>query len=129
MRNRAVPAVASGDLKRSSHRRLDGRRVAILLVASALAACNSFDKPGVGGDSKLVIPTDTRAVSQALTTLPAISGGTLKLSSDDAFAVVSDPDRDRVSVVGLTSEDSSVKHIALNRGDEPGRVDIDAGRA
>lgn len=101
----------------------------MLLIASALVACNSLDKKGVDGDSKVVIPTDTRSVAQALTTLPAISGGTLKLSIDDAFAVASDPDRNRVSVVGLTGQDSSVKHIALEAGDEPGRVDIDAGRA
>jgi hypothetical protein len=100
-----------------------------LCTASLLAACNSLDARGVDGNSKVVIPTDTRATTQALQTLPAISGGTLKLSSDDAFAVVSDPDRDRVSVVGLTAEDSSVKHIALQKGDEPGRVDIDSGRA
>jgi len=101
----------------------------VLLIASALLACNSLDKKGVDGDSKVVIPTDTRSVSQALTTLPAISGGTLKLSVDDAFAVASDPDRNRVSIVGLTAQDSSIKHIALEAGDEPGRVDIDAGRA
>jgi hypothetical protein len=100
-----------------------------MLVLILWTGCNSFDEPGVVGDSKVVIPTDTRGVSEALHTLPAISGGTLKLSNDDAFAVVSDPDRDRVSVVSLVSGGESVTHIALEPGDEPGRVEVDSGRA
>jgi Cytochrome c len=121
MRNRDVGAVVNGLPKRTA--------TIALCTAGLLAACNSLDARGVDGDSKVVIPTDTRASSQALRTLPAISGGTLKLTGDDAFAVVADPDRDRVSIVGLTAEDTSVKHIALEAGDEPGRVDIHSGRA
>ncbi|HTE46380.1 MAG TPA: hypothetical protein VK636_14095, partial [Gemmatimonadaceae bacterium] len=117
MRIRTVAAVASG------------------LLVSLSAACNSLDKPGVDGDSKVVIPTDTRGVSEALHTLPAISGGTLKLTDDDAFALVSDPDRDRISIVslgttvGVPAAASTVRHITLEPGDEPGRIDYASGRA
>jgi len=111
MRNRTVAAVVSG------------------LLVSLCAACNSLDKPGVDAESKVVIPTDTRPVSEALHTLPPISGGTLKLTDDDAFAVVSDPDRDRVSIVSLAPATETVTHIALDPGDEPGRVDTASGRA
>jgi hypothetical protein len=92
------------------------------------SGCNSLDEPGVEGDSKVVIPTDARGVVQTLKTLPSISGGTLAVSSDGARAVVADPDRDRVSIVFLAAPDS-VTNIALQPGDEPGRVAIDGARA
>jgi mono/diheme cytochrome c family protein len=74
------------------------------------------------------VPTDERPVT-TVDNLPPISGGTLALTSDDHYAVVSDPDRDRVSFVDLSAQ-SLVATIPLTAGDEPGRVALDdAGRA
>lgn len=94
------------------------------VLVSLWSACNSLDEPGVKGDSKLVIPVDERPVTQALTSPPAISGGTLAVSPDGQRAVVADPDRDRVSIVDLSTQ--QVRHIALERGDEPGRVVVES---
>ncbi|HET8934212.1 MAG TPA: cytochrome-c peroxidase [Polyangiales bacterium] len=97
------------------------------LISVAGAACNTLDKPGPKG-SVTVIPVDDRpALLTAAPPVP-ISGGTLAISSDGVTAVAADPDRDRVSVVDLNG--GSVQHIALSKGDEPGRVTLDgAGRA
>ncbi len=92
------------------------------VLVSVLTACNSMDEPGVKGTSKLVIPVDDRPAVQALKSPPPISGGTLAISPDDRIAVAADPDRDRVSIIELSSDASST--IALERGDEPGRVVI-----
>jgi mono/diheme cytochrome c family protein len=75
-----------------------------------------------------VVPTDERPVRQADAPPPAISGGTLLVSTDGAQAFVSDPDRNRVSVVAITS--GALLHtVALGPGDEPGRlVQDDVGR-
>lgn len=74
------------------------------------------------------VPTDERAVT-TVNELPPISGGTLAVTADDRYAVASDPDRDRVSIVDLSAR-RLVGTIALTTGDEPGRVAIDsAGRA
>jgi hypothetical protein len=101
-------------------------RVAIVgvsgVLTALLAACNSFDEPGVKGDAKLVIPVDSRVATQALTKLPAISGGTLAVASDGLRAVAADPDRDRVSIIDLVT--STATHLKLEAGDEPGRVVI-----
>jgi mono/diheme cytochrome c family protein len=60
---------------------------------------------------------------------PAISGGTLLVSKDGASAVAADPDRDRIWIVDL-NERAVRGEIALEAGDEPGRVAEDgAGRA
>ena len=60
---------------------------------------------------------------------PAISGGTLRIMADGNTAVAADPDRDQVYVVDLNLRTVSFT-IALQHGDEPGRVAIDAaGRA
>ena len=52
--------------------------------------------------------------------VPPLAGGTLLVTSDGGRAVVSDPERDRVLVVGLSN--GEVAEIALESGDEPGRV-------
>ncbi|HKU39220.1 MAG TPA: cytochrome-c peroxidase [Polyangiales bacterium] len=73
-----------------------------------------------------VIPTDQRIVKRAAT--PPISGGTLAIGPNDKLAVAADPDRDRVSIVDLTTNKLTAT-IALQPGDEPGRVVFDnAGR-
>ncbi|WP_437958528.1 c-type cytochrome [Sorangium sp. So ce119] len=52
---------------------------------------------------------------------PPISGGTLLVTADKALAVAADPDRDRVSIVDLVTGEA-VPDLALQAGDEPGRV-------
>jgi hypothetical protein len=60
---------------------------------------------------------------------PAISGGTLRIMPDGVTAIAADPDRDQVYVVDLAQRSLSFT-VALQKGDEPGRVAIDgAGRA
>ena len=51
-----------------------------------------------------VVPTDTRAVQHAARTPVPISGGSLIASADGHYAVMSDPERDRVSIVDLWFE-------------------------
>ena len=63
----------------------------LMTLLMTLAACNSFDEPGVEGNAKLVIPVDSRVATQALTKLPPISGGTLAVGPDGVRAVASDP--------------------------------------
>ncbi|WP_437590490.1 c-type cytochrome [Sorangium sp. So ce1000] len=52
---------------------------------------------------------------------PPISGGTLLVTADKAFAVAADPDRDRVSIIDLVTFDVNAI-LPLQTGDEPGRV-------
>lgn len=110
----------------------------------ALGACNSFDatqsdyqptpydpsmgaggavlgSEGIGGSAaNLFVPTDERpAVQSTVTPLP-ISGGTLLVTSDASLAVVSDPDRDLVSIVSIAALTNP--SIALEPGDQPGRA-------
>jgi DNA-binding beta-propeller fold protein YncE len=64
---------------------------------------------------------DVGPVRTAATRPPPISGGTLLITRDGMVAVAADPDRDSVSIVSL--KDGRVRStIALERGDEPGRV-------
>ncbi len=61
--------------------------------------------------------------------LPPISGGTLLVTRDDGYIVVSDPDGDEIFLVGFVGHPSDVVSIALEPGDEPGRAVEDlAGR-
>jgi cytochrome c len=89
-----------------------------------MSGCNSLDEPSPHSGSRLIIPVDERPTLQALKQVPPISGGTLAISGDGRFAVAADSDRDRVSILDLQTE--SVRHVALEAGDEPGRVVIDA---
>jgi hypothetical protein len=52
---------------------------------------------------------------------PPISGGTLIVTKDGTHAVLSDPDRDAIYVVDLATRTVAYT-IALNAGDEPGRL-------
>ncbi|WP_438010305.1 c-type cytochrome [Sorangium sp. So ce321] len=98
--------------------------LAILATASSFAACAPWelaenDPPEVD---------DPGSVSIAAEPPPAISGGTLAVSKSAVRAVASDPDRDRVWVVDLQAQKLTAE-IALEKGDEPGRVvEDDAGR-
>jgi len=74
-------------------------------------------------------PPQYGATVAAPTPPPAISGGTLRILADGHTAVAADPDRDQVYIVDLSTK-SVRATVALNAGDEPGRVVADvAGRA
>jgi len=93
-----------------------------MALGIALTGCNSFDKAPEGDPNapRLMIPLDEHAATVSPVTPPAISGGTLSVTADGAFAIVADPDRDRISIVELASR--RVAHtIELSPGDEPGR--------
>ena len=68
---------------------------------------------------------DTRPVVSAEHTPPPISGGTLLALSEPGRAVVADPDRDRIVVVD-TETPTALYQVALEVGDEPGRLVEDA---
>lgn len=115
------------------HRLLASRRtlpqlVGFLATAScfAFAACVPWDEdvpPPTSG-----VPGGFSDIAVAAEPPPAISGGTLAVSKNAVRAVASDPDRDRVWVVDLTSRRLTAE-IVLEKGDEPGRVVEDnAGR-
>lgn len=94
---------------------------AALSIGVALGGCNSLDQRAENeNEPRLVIPLDERAPVTAKVAPPPISGGTLSVLSDDSAAIVADPDRDRISIVDLTTR-SVRKTIELQHGDEPGR--------
>jgi len=67
------------------------------------------------------------SVVAAPTPPPAISGGTLLVVRSGATAIASDPDRDQLYVVDVAS--GAVTTVALNAGDEPGRLVQDGAGA
>lgn len=74
-----------------------------------------------------MIPTDVRKPVTASVKPPPVSGGTL-IVTRASLAVASDPERDTIVVADLTSQ-RVLKTIALEKGDEPGRlVEDNAGR-
>jgi mono/diheme cytochrome c family protein len=95
----------------------------------ALAGCNSFDAPASEDPSepRLVIPFDERPAVVSAVRPVAISGGTLSVLADGSAVVVSDPERDTVSLVALSTLDVR-QTIALQPGDEPGRSVEDADK-
>jgi hypothetical protein len=99
---------------------------AALALGIVVGGCNSFDKRAEDeNEPRLIIPVDERAAITAPVTPPPISGGTLSVLSDNSAAIVADPDRDRVSIVDLST--LKVRStIALQAGDEPGRSVEDA---
>lgn len=98
--------------------------LAVLATASSFAACAPWD---LGEESENEVPEAGRVV-MSKDPPPAISGGTLAVSRDGGIAIAADPDRDRVWVVDLKAQKLS-SEIALQKGDEPGRVVEDgAGR-
>ncbi|HEV3032315.1 MAG TPA: hypothetical protein VG319_11775, partial [Polyangia bacterium] len=81
--------------------------------------------PGFGSPST----PQVGATHTAADAPPAISGGTLRIMADGNTAVAADPDRDQVYVVDLAKRTLTFT-VALQHGDEPGRLVIDAaGRA
>jgi len=97
-----------------------------MALGIALSGCNSFDqRASDANEPRLVIPLDERAAVTAPVAPPAISGGTLSVLSDNSVAIVSDPERDRISLVDLSTKVLKTT-IELQPGDEPGRSVEDA---
>jgi DNA-binding beta-propeller fold protein YncE len=115
---------------RRPHRRLGAAIAAVLVpaaIAAAAASCGSSTTAASStvstGGARHPHPTFGATITQA-TPPPPVSGGTLLVTHDGHTAVASDPDRDAVYVVDLVSTD--VATIALQAGDEPGRLAEDA---
>jgi hypothetical protein len=95
-------------------------------LVAGLVSCNSFDAPIEESDgSRLVIPTDVRRPVYAANKPPPVSGGTLLVTRASGLAVASDPERDAIVVARLGSG-TLLGSIALEKGDEPGRLVEDA---
>jgi DNA-binding beta-propeller fold protein YncE len=87
--------------------------------------CSTDEDAGVTG---VAIGVSFGPIVTASTPPPPISGGTLLVSQDGHTAIAADPDRDAVYVADTTSR-SLTYTIALQPGDEPGRLAEDgAGR-
>jgi hypothetical protein len=99
--------------------------------AGGTSACATSGAAGtfVGGGGRGVpggsFPPTFGATVHQTSAPPAVSGGTLRVLSDGTTAVAADPDRDRVYVVDLPNRTLHAT-IALQAGDEPGRVVEDA---
>jgi hypothetical protein len=87
----------------------------------------AFPVTGTAGQSGFLSPFTPRVgtTHTASVAPPAISGGTLRILKDGKTAVASDPDRDKVYVVDL-SHRTVTATVALQPGDEPGRIAEDA---
>ena len=84
---------------------------------------------GSGGSSGGAVPTNPPSLPPTVTAKvppPPISGGTLVVGLDGTFAVAADSDRDAIYGVDLKTKKVAYA-VALNPGDEPGRVVEDAG--
>ncbi len=106
-----------------------GLLTSTIVVASLAGGACSGGADGSGGTTgtppSVVHPVFGPTTTPS-STPPPISGGTLIITSS-GLAVAADPDRDAVYVVDLKAR--SVATIALQHGDEPGRVAEDgAGR-
>jgi hypothetical protein len=71
-----------------------------------------------------IMPQLPATVTRATKPVPALSGGTLLILADGSAAVASDPERDQLSVVDLST--NVARAVALQSGDEPGRAIQDA---
>jgi len=84
-----------------------------ILFALVIAGCGSSQGPSTTPPPSWGVP---------------VSGGTMLVSKDGTHVIISDPDRDRVLSVDLTTNKVAAE-LALNTGDEPGRIAEDsAGR-
>lgn len=94
------------------------------------ATGGSFGGPfdGTGGQFLSASAPVLNGVVTAPTPPPAINGGTLLVLADGVTAVAADPDRDQVYIVDVGAVRVTAT-VALNRGDEPGRLVQDAAGA
>jgi hypothetical protein len=102
----------------------------VLGVLVALGALSGCSTPGDWGSSDSFTPTPTPSgfgtqplfqgkTQRASTKVAPLAGGTL-LVTKDGHAIASDPDRDAVHIVDLSTQ--KVVSVPLQEGDEPGRV-------
>jgi hypothetical protein len=97
------------------------------LAPNTSAALPENSVPSTGSEEVMFAP-DMRPPVSSDKPPPAISGGTLLLARDGTTAIAADPDRDRVSIVDISARRVRYQ-VALNPGDEPGRIAEDgAGR-
>jgi cytochrome c553 len=114
--------------------------LSLFMVVGAVACAGSGTQPAPSGpdpsapaaDIGAAAPGSPLADVQPATTgalsvmrAPPVSGGTLAVLADGRTAVASDPDRNRVYVVDLVTQKLTAS-IALQAGDEPGRLVEDA---
>jgi hypothetical protein len=105
------------------------RRIVSVVALMSLWGCGadhgpegSLVKPGTG-----VVGVPGGGYGLRASRAVPVSGGTL-LVTRDGIAVAADPDRDRVFLANIGT-DKNVRTVALQPGDEPGRVaEDDAGR-
>jgi hypothetical protein len=103
--------------------------LSVLLGAAALVGCEEDPTPIGPGPIGGSPPTGNQETTISPVRPPAISGGTLMVTSNGLRAVAADPDRDRIVIVDLQSDDV-LATIPLEAGAEPGRVVEDSqGRA
>jgi hypothetical protein len=97
------------------------------MCGGAFGVSGGFAMTGAGGGFGTPTTPQVGATHSAADAPPAISGGTLRITGNTAIAA--DPDRDQVYIVDLAKR-SVTFTVALQPGDEPGRVAVDgAGRA
>jgi len=87
------------------------------LITTLIAAGFAASFPACTGTE---LPDEIHPIRVSAKPPAAISGGTLMITKQD-IAVAADPDRDLVSLIDLNN-DNAVSQIALNEGDEPGRM-------
>jgi hypothetical protein len=117
---------------------IPGRWFEFACGVALLCGCNASPTPptsaplvaiGSGGPTigaaSAGAPPPAFGSTEAIASPPPISGGSLLVTFDGNTAVVSDPDRDVIDVVNLTSRGLAFT-IALQPGDEPGRLAEDA---
>lgn len=107
--------------------------------AASGSAGASFPEPGAGSGKCVngvkvpdgssietggTAPDLLKAITHATTPLPPLSGGTLLVLTGGATAAISDPERDRLYLADLSK--GAVRSVALDAGDEPGRLIEDA---
>src|SRR5262245_44763353 len=84
-----------------------------LPLSAMLLACGEPDAP--------VVATPVASPEEAAVAPPPGSGGTLLMTRDGRYAVAADATVDIVFVVDLDAREV-VREVALERGDEPGRL-------
>jgi len=106
------------------------RLLVVLAILPTLGGCVLTDLDWLGSSSEsrpvrepIESPRTLPPLVQAEVTPSPISGGTLLVSQRDDVAVVADPDTDQVHLVSLApGAAATLATLALNPGDEPGRV-------
>lgn len=101
-------------MNRTFSRRVLVSSLVLAGAASAVSACSNTIP---------TLPPDNNPVHVAAKSPPPISGGTLHVTQQ-GLAVAADSDRDVVWLVDLNSK--ATRKVALQAGDEPGRVAEDA---